>query len=120
MITNISKRGDRPDHPGRKVMIARIWHGVTPSSKAEQYLDYMNATGISDYRASEGNQGVYVLRRIEGNRAHFLLLTLWDSIDAIKRFAGSDFEKARYYPEDKDYLLELEPTVTHYDVEGKP
>lgn len=101
-------------------MIARMWHGVTPSSKAEQYLAYLNKTGIPDYRATEGNQGVYVLRRIEGDRAHFLLLTLWKSLDAIKRFAGSDFEKARYYPEDDEYLLEREPTVIHYEVESKP
>jgi heme-degrading monooxygenase HmoA len=73
-----------------------------------------------DYRATEGNQGVYVFRRIEANRAHFLLLTLWESLDAIKRFAGSDFEKARYYSEDDEYLLEREPTVAHYEVESKP
>lgn len=97
-------------------MIARIWHGVTPSSKAEQYVDYLNETGIPDYRATEGNQGVYVLRRIEGSRAHFLLLTLWESLDAIKQFAGPDFERARYYPEDDEYLLERELTVDHYEV----
>jgi heme-degrading monooxygenase HmoA len=99
-------------------MIARIWHGVTPGSKAEQYLVYLNETGIPDYRATEGNQGVYVLRRIEESRAHFLLLTLWESLDAIKQFAGPDFEKARYYPEDDEYLLERELTVDHYEVVG--
>jgi heme-degrading monooxygenase HmoA len=99
-------------------MIARIWHGVTTGLKAEQYLVYLNETGIPDYRATEGNQGVYVLRRIEGSRAHFLLLTLWESLDAIKQFAGPDFEKARYYPEDDEYLLERELTVDHYEVVG--
>lgn len=47
---------------------------------------------------------------------HYLLLTLWDSVDAIRRFAGDEYEKARYYPEDKNFLLELEPFVTHYEV----
>jgi heme-degrading monooxygenase HmoA len=97
-------------------MIARIWHGVTVSAKAEEYLEYLNETGIRDYQATEGNQGVYVLRRIEAKRAHFLLLTFWESLDAIKRFAGPDFEKARYYPKDDEYLLEREPTVAHYEV----
>ena len=101
-------------------MIARAWHGVTLSSKADQYLDYLNKTGIPDYRATEGNQGVYVLRRIEGDRAHFLLLTLWESLDAIKRFAGPEYEKARYYPEDDEYLLERESAVDHYEVAAKP
>ena len=100
-------------------MIARIWHGVTASAKAEEYVEYLNETGVRDYRATEGNQGVYVLRRIEANRAHFLILTFWESLDAIKRFAGPDFEKARYYPEDDEYLLEREPTVAHYEAQDQ-
>ena len=101
-------------------MIARTWHGVTDASKADEYLDYLNKTGVAEYRATQGNLGVYVLRRIEGNKAHFLLLTLWESEEAIKRFAGSDMEKAKYYPEDEQFLLELEPTVKHYKVAVKP
>ena len=101
-------------------MIARTWHGVTQASKANEYLDYLNRTGVAEYKKTEGNRGVYVLQRVEGHRAHFLLLTLWDSEDAIKRFAGSEIEKAKYYPEDEKFLLELEPNVTHYEVLVKP
>lgn len=101
-------------------MIARIWHGITEASKADEYLDYLNKTGVAQYRAIPGNVRVYVLRRIEGNKAHFLLLTLWESEDAIKRFASSDMEKAKYYSEDKPFLFELEPTVTHNEVMVKP
>lgn len=97
-------------------MIARIWHGITPASKADRYVDYLNRTGIPDYQATEGNLGVYVLRRIEGGQAHFLTLTFWDSVASIKKFAGEDYEKARYYPEDKDFLLEFEEKVMHYEV----
>ncbi len=97
-------------------MIARTWHGVTPAAKADDYLEYLKKTGVPDYQATQGNQGVYILRRIEDGHAHFLLLTLWDSFDAIKRFAGEDFEKAKYYPEDEEFLLELEPHVNHYEV----
>ncbi len=100
-------------------MIARTWHGMTDASKADEYLDYLNKTGVPEYRATQGNLGVYVLRRIEGNVAHFLLLTLWESEEAIKRFAGADMEAARYYPEDEQFLLELEPKVTHYEVMAK-
>ena len=101
-------------------MIARTWHGITDALKADEYLDYLNKSGVPDYQATQGNLGVYVLRRIEGNKAHFLILTLWESEDAIKRFAGSNMEKARYYPEDEQFLLELEPTATHYEVMVKP
>jgi heme-degrading monooxygenase HmoA len=83
-------------------------------------MDYLNKTGIPEYRATPGNLGVYVLRRIEADKAHFLLLTLWENEAAIKRFAGPQIEKAKYYPEDEQFLLELEPTVTHYEVLAKP
>lgn len=97
-------------------VIARMWHGVTPAEKADEYVKYLNETGVPDYQATEGNRGVFVLRRIEGDRAHFITLSLWESLDAIRGFAGDDVERARYYPEDEDFLLEFEPTVTHYEV----
>lgn len=101
-------------------MIARTWHGATPASKSDEYLKYVNRTGVPDLRATEGNQGVYVMRRIEGEQAHFLLISLWESIGAIKKFAGEDVEKARYYPEDPAFLLEMEPNVTHYEIPVGP
>ncbi len=97
-------------------MIARIWHGITPAEKAEAYLDFLNQSGVPDYQATPGNRGVYVLRRIEGEVAHFTLISLWDSMEAVKGFAGPQPEIAHYYPEDKDFLLEFEPTVTHHEV----
>ena len=100
-------------------MIARIWHGTTPAEKSDEYLEYINKTGIPDYRATAGNSGAYILRRIEGDIAHFITFSIWDSIESIKRFAGEDHEKARYYPEDANFLLEFEPTVTHYEFFGE-
>ena len=97
-------------------MIARIWHGTTEVAKADEYVEYLKKTGLPDYRNTEGNLAAYVLRRLEDDKAHFVTFTFWDSIDAIKKFAGEDYEKARYYPEDKDFLLEFEPTVQHYEV----
>lgn len=97
-------------------MIARNWHGRVPAARADAYFAYLQRTGIPDYQRTPGNRGVYVFRRIEGGEAHFLLTSLWDSLDAIRAFAGDDLERARYYPEDTAYLLELEPKVTHYEV----
>jgi heme-degrading monooxygenase HmoA len=97
-------------------MIARTWHGRVPADKADEYYEYLLRTGLADYQATPGNRGILVHRRIEGNVAHFVLTTLWDSIDAIKTFAGEDFEAARYYPQDDEYLLEREPVVIHSEV----
>lgn len=97
-------------------MIARLWQGDTPESKGDEYFDYLMKTGVKELRSTEGNRGVYVLRRIADGQARFVLISLWDSLDAIRRFAGDEIEKAVYYPEDADFLLELEPNVTHYEV----
>ena len=73
-------------------MIARIWHGRVPRSKAAAYETYMRETGIADYQSVMGNRGVYLLRRDDGDVTHFTTLTFWDSIDAVKAFAGEEGE----------------------------
>ena len=97
-------------------MIARIWHGRTRAADAGRYLEFLKQRAIPDYKSVRGNQGVYLLRRVEDEQAHFLTLTFWESQQAIEGFAGAEIERAKYYPEDKDFLLEFEPTVSHYEV----
>ena len=97
-------------------MIARTWHGVTAATQAEAYLEFLIRRAIPDYQSIAGNRGVTILRRIQGEEAHFLILTMWESRAAIEAFAGADIEKAKYYAEDQEFLLEFEPTVTHYEV----
>lgn len=97
-------------------MIARSWHGRVPANKSDAYYTYLLRTGVADYQATAGNRGLQVLRRTEEEIVHFVLITFWDSVDAIKAFAGEDYEQARYYPEDDEFLLEREPSVMHYEV----
>jgi heme-degrading monooxygenase HmoA len=98
-------------------MIARIWHGKTTAAKADAYMQqYFLQTGLADYQGTEGNLGVLVLRKNEDGQVDFLMLTLWESEDAIRKFAGDNINSARYYLEDKKYFAELEPDVVHYDV----
>jgi heme-degrading monooxygenase HmoA len=97
-------------------MTARMWHGRTRAKDADEYLDYLYKSGIPDYRRTPGNRGAWVFRRLEGDVADFMTLTFWESREAIKAFAGDDITVARYYPEDKKYLLEFEPGVIHYEV----
>jgi quinol monooxygenase YgiN len=101
-------------------MIARIWHGITPESKSDEYYDYILKTGVAEVGAKEGNLGVYVFRRIHDKQAEFLFMSLWESFDAIRRFAGPDIERAVYYPKDKEFLIQLEPSVNHYEVLAHP
>jgi len=71
-------------------MIARIWHGEVASERADEYLDHLNRTGVPDYRATGGNRGVHVLRRLNEDRAHFLAVSLWESMQKIEGLAGAD------------------------------
>lgn len=100
-------------------MIARMWYGWTPAEKAEAYAAYLEETGVRDQTSIAGNRGDYVLRRMEGGRAHFIVLSLWDSMDAVRRFSP-DPDQPIYYPKDADYLLELTPDVEHYEVLVSP
>ena len=97
-------------------MIARLWHGRTRARDADAYLEFLKAHAIPDYRSTPGNRGVYLLRRIEGDVAHFCTLTHWDDLEAVRAFAGDPVERAKYYPEDAGFLLEFEATVQHYEL----
>jgi len=98
-------------------VIARTWHGVTTAATAAGYLAFLRARAVPDYRATPGNLSVEILHRTEGALTHYLIVTHWESVDAIAAFAGHDIARAKYYPEDRDFLLEFEPTVQHYTVE---
>lgn len=100
-------------------MIARIWKGKVPVEMADSYYSYLKRTGLRDYKKTKGNLGVNVLRRDNGDHTQYVLITYWDSYNSIKEFAGQEFDKARYYPEDEDYLLSFEPYVDHFEVLDK-
>jgi heme-degrading monooxygenase HmoA len=100
-------------------MIVRMWHGRVLTSKADAYAEFTIGRAIPDYRSVKGNISAHVLRREEGEVTHFITLTFWDSLESIRGFAGENVELAKYYPEDKEYLLEFEPTVVHYEVVGQ-
>ena len=100
-------------------MIVRMWHGRVPTAKALAYREFLNDRAIPDYRSVAGNLSVHILERREGEVTHFITMTFWTSMEAIKGFAGDDAEVAKYYPEDKDFLIEFEPSVVHYEVVGQ-
>jgi hypothetical protein len=63
----------------KKTKITRIWHGMTKAEHADDYLEYVEQTGLSDYKNIEGNLSAKILRRIEGGICHFLTVTEWNS-----------------------------------------
>ena len=101
-------------------MIARIWHGRTRASDGDAYADYVTRSGVKELRQTPGNRGVYLLRNRKKTEAEFLVISLWASYDAIRAFAGEDLERARYFEQDRKYLVEFEPNVVHYEVLSAP
>ena len=99
-------------------MIVRMWHGRVPHEKAAAYRAFLNERAVPDYRGTPGNLGVYVLERAAEDAVHFVTLTYWTDLEAIRAFAGDEVLKAKYYPEDAGFLLEFEPEVVHYEVVG--
>ena len=100
----------------RRPVIARIWRGATRREDRATYADYVARTGLTGYRSTPGNRGAYILQRDVGDRTEITTLSFWDSLDAIKGFAGDDIARAVFYPEDDRYLVERDVTVQHFDV----
>ena len=97
-------------------MVARVWRGWTRAQDAERYVDYMNQTGVPGLAGTDGNRGVYIFSRIDGERAEVIVTSLWESLEAIRGFAGDEVERAVFYPDDDAYLVDRELTCTHYAV----
>lgn len=97
-------------------MIARVWTGQTRSEDVDAYLAYANETGLAELRRTPGNRGAWLLHRLQGPVAEFQVISFWESRGTIRGFAGDDPEKAVYYPEDERYLLEMNPSVAHFEI----
>jgi heme-degrading monooxygenase HmoA len=96
--------------------IMRLWHGEVATDKADEYEKFMVERAAPDYSSVDGLLGLSFQRKNEETKAHFLLVTMWDSIESIRQFAGPEPDLAKYYPEDEGFLLEKEKYVSMYDV----
>jgi heme-degrading monooxygenase HmoA len=94
-------------------VIARIWRGWTRPEDAEAYVRYLEEVAAPDSHGTPGNRGFSVLHRRDGEREEFLTISLWESLEAVRAFAGEELERAVFYPEDDRYLVDREPTVSH-------
>jgi len=97
-------------------MIARIWEGRTKIEHLAAYTAFMKERAIPDYSKTDGFVKLTFLKRTDTDYAYFHLITFWKNMEVIKNFAGNDFEKAKYYPEDENYLTHFSESVIHYEV----
>ena len=98
-------------------MIARLWRGVASSSaNADAYERHVTTTVFPQLAAIPGHCGARVLRREDAGRVEFLVVTFWDSMDAIRKFAGGDPESAVVEPEARAVLSDFDDFVRHYEI----
>jgi heme-degrading monooxygenase HmoA len=102
-------------------MIARTWRGWVSTERAAAYVEYVTSTGLSGYKQTPGNQGAQMWTRDLGDgRTEVMTVSWWSSRADIEAFAGQDIDVAVFYPEDDEYLIDRETTVTHYNVASTP
>ena len=97
-------------------MIVRVWRGETKLENAESYSRHVMTRVLPSLQRLRGHGGAYVLRRDAGGRAEFLVLTLWESLEAVREFAGEEVETAVVEPEARAVLEEFDSIVRHYEL----
>jgi heme-degrading monooxygenase HmoA len=97
-------------------MIARIWRGITDADQADAYLAHVRETAMPAVQDQPGLIEAWTLRRMQGDKCEFQLVTLWESMEAMRAWAGEHPEQSVYYAEDDRYLLGMEPLVRLFEV----
>jgi uncharacterized protein YciI/heme-degrading monooxygenase HmoA len=97
-------------------MILRMWRGRSSIEKASEYIRHATRDVFSKLPAIEGHRGAYLLRRAIDGAVEFVVLTLWDSMDAVRRFAGAEAAKSVVEPEARSILSEFDEFVTHFEI----
>jgi heme-degrading monooxygenase HmoA len=97
-------------------MIARVWKGAAPSARAAAYVAHLREHIVPGLAAIAGHRGACVLRHDAGAEVEFTVITFWESLDAIRRFAGEDAEAAVVPPEARALLSAFDDRAVHWDV----
>ena len=101
-------------------MIARHWRGWTKRDDADGYEHFLKSKVLPGLRAIKGYRGGYVLRKDDAAETEFVVINLFESLEAIKQFAGPDYTVPVFEPEAKTFLSRIEDFATHYEVRAEP
>jgi heme-degrading monooxygenase HmoA len=97
-------------------MIVRYWRGLARSDAADEYVEHLHASTLPSLARLDGHRGAYVLRRAVAEGVEFVVLTLWDSLESIRAFAGDDYERAVVPPQARMSLATYDERAAHYEV----
>jgi heme-degrading monooxygenase HmoA len=97
-------------------VIARVWHGYAKPEHADAYAAMLKPELLPGIGKAKGYRGSYLLRRETGDEVEFITVMLWDSIDAIRAVAGSDYETAIIPEERRKHLSRYDAKSAHYEI----
>jgi heme-degrading monooxygenase HmoA len=97
-------------------MIMRTWRAKALQHNADSYGRHLQEAVLPKLRGIEGYKGAYLLRRSQGNHAELLVLTMWESMEAVRKFAGDSPNTAVVESAAQAMLEQFETVVDHYDV----
>lgn len=97
-------------------MVVRIWRGQSTPENADAYFKHVTEKVFPSLKEIQGHQGAYLLQRETGGQVEFLAVTLWDSLEVIRQFAGDDAETAIVEPAAKVVLSDFDDFARHYDL----
>jgi heme-degrading monooxygenase HmoA len=97
-------------------MILRMWFGRAHVDTAAQYAEHVTTKVLPSLAEIPGHRGAMVLRREDGNEIEFAVLTMWDSMDAVRQFAGGHPDIAVVEPDARAVLSSFDETVRHFVV----
>jgi heme-degrading monooxygenase HmoA len=101
-------------------MIARVWRGWTKTEDADSYERLLQEVVYPGLRELAGYRGGYILRQDGPDECEFVTVNLFESLDAVKAFAGSEYEVPVFEPEARRLLAKVEPVARHYEVKHAP
>ena len=97
-------------------MIVRMWRGSAIPEKADDYVKHLQMSVLPELRQIDGFQGVYLMRQDSSEEVEFVVLTLWESMAAIRKFSGENAEVAVVAPSAQSLFREYDSTVKHFEV----
>ncbi len=101
-------------------MIARLWRGWTTLENANAYEKLLRERVLPGLQRIDGYRGGYILRQEGSDEVEFVVMNLFDSLEAVQAFAGPDYTVPVFEPEARQLLAKVEPVARHYEVKTTP
>jgi len=120
MLSDSSNAVGGGSSSGDKGLILRMWRARSTAEKSGEYVQHATSKVFPTLRAIAGYRGAYLLRRAVDGAVELVVLTIWESMESVRKFAGDEPEKAVVEPEARAVLTSFDDCVTHFEIIDRP